>query len=140
MDSKQHSLQFTPPLKRSSSFTDVNPSEYYTPYIEWAKESGIVMGVGDNEFAPNEMITRQDLAVIIVRYMEFAKIDIPMTRMIAVFADSDLISEYADNAIQVAFNSRIMTGKPDNMFDPRGNTTRAEVAAVLHRFAEKAHL
>jgi len=124
----------------SSSFADVSTSQYYAPYIEWARENSIVLGIGENKFAPDLIITRQDLAVIIVRYMDYGKIDVPMTRMIAVFADSSQISAYADNAVQVMVNAGIMTGKPNNIFDPKGSATRAEVAAVLHRFAEKANL
>jgi hypothetical protein len=127
-----NSAEFT-----GSSFDDVSAAQYYAPYIEWAKSNGIVLGVGGNLFAPDAIITRQDLAVIIIRYTEYAKLVFPTTLMLVMFADGGDIADYADNAIQTLVNGGILNGKPGNMFDPKGNATRAEVAAVLHRFADQ---
>jgi hypothetical protein len=119
-----------------NSFVDVNVAEYYAPYIEWAKTNGIVQGVGWDYFAPDAIITRQDLAVIIVRYIDYAKLVFPVTEKFALFADGGDIADYANNAVQTLVNAGILNGKLGNMFDPRGYATRAEVAAVLHRFAD----
>ena len=122
-----------------NNFADVNSSLYYAPYIEWARANDIVMGVGDNTFAPDQIISRQDLAVMVIRYMNYANI-VPMTASYITYADSDQIASYADNPVQQMVNTGIMNGKPNNCFDPRGEATRAEVATVLHRFAEKVRL
>ena len=120
-----------------SNFTDVSPFQYYAPYIEWARENGMVMGIGDNKFAPDEPISRQDLAVIIMRYFAFASIDIPATQTSTDFVDYDQIEEYARDVVDYIVSAGIMYGRTDNIFDIGGNVSRAEVAAVLHRVIEK---
>jgi hypothetical protein len=121
----------------SSGFDDVTPGKYYTPYVEWAKQNGIVSGVGGNRFSPDAEITRQDLAVIITRYADFAEKQFPVTLQYAVFTDEADIAEYAKSAVQTLYCGSIVSGKPNNLFDPKGNATRAEVAAILHRFTDR---
>jgi hypothetical protein len=120
----------------SSGFDDVKPGEYYASYVEWAKQSGIVSGIGGNKFSPDAEITRQDLAVVITRYADFAKKQFPVTLQYAVFADEADIAEYAKNAVQTLYCGSIVSGKANNLFDPKGSATRAEVAAILSRFIE----
>ena len=118
----------------AGSFGDVTAGQYYAAYAEWAKENGIVNGVGGGNFAPGAEITRQDLAVLLSRYAEFAGEQFPVTLQYATFADDDLIADYARIAVERLYCGGIVSGKPDNAFDPRGNATRAEVAAMLQRF------
>ncbi|MDR1134921.1 MAG: S-layer homology domain-containing protein [Clostridiales Family XIII bacterium] len=118
----------------TSSFSDVPADQYYAPYVEWAKESGVVLGVGENKFEPDAGITRQDIAVMITRYAEFADKRYPETRKFNVFADSNEIGDYAKSAIDSLCNGNIINGVGDNMFNPRGLASRAEVSAILHRF------
>ncbi|MDR2355905.1 MAG: S-layer homology domain-containing protein, partial [Clostridiales Family XIII bacterium] len=122
----------------TSGFGDVAAGRYYTAYVEWAKENGIVMGTGSS-FAPDAEITRQDLAAIVTRYIDFADKHFPVTLQYTIFADETAIADYAKNAVQTLSGGGILTGKPGNSFDPRGSATRAEVAAVLHRFIEKTN-
>jgi len=120
----------------ASSFSDVDSSAYYAPYVKWAKQAGIVTGISEDRFAPSLPITRQDLAAILYRYEQFVnKIpsDVVNERE---FSDMSSISDYAKNAVNALAVQGIISGKPNNMFDPKGNATRAEVAAVLHRFVE----
>jgi hypothetical protein len=119
-----------------SEFSDVEAGQYYSAYVEWAKESGIVNGVGDNLFAPNANISRQDFAVLLMRYADFAQKQFPTTRQFSVFADDAEIADYAKNAIQTLYNGGIINGVGSNAISPRGSATRAEVAAMLHRFIE----
>ncbi|MDR1159055.1 MAG: S-layer homology domain-containing protein [Syntrophomonadaceae bacterium] len=123
----------------SSSFSDVQAGQYYAPYIEWAKETGIVSGVGDNRFAPDAQISRQDLTVIITNYANFAGKQFPVTLQYQTFADESGIAVYAKNAVQTLYSGGIVSGKPNNVFDPSGSATRAEVASMLHRFIEAAN-
>jgi hypothetical protein len=104
--------------------------------VEWAKQNGIVSGVGGNRFSPDAEITRQDLAVVITRYADFAEKQFPVTLQYAVFTDETDIAEYAKSAVQTLYCGGIVSGKPNNLFDPRGSATRAEVATVFHRFME----
>jgi hypothetical protein len=122
----------------SSGFNDVQTGQYYTPYIEWAKEIGIISGIGDNRFAPDATITRQDFAVIITNYAKFAGKQFPVTLQYQTFADESEIAEYAKNAVQTLYGGGIISGKGNNLFDPQGSATRAEVASILHRFIEKS--
>jgi hypothetical protein len=119
-----------------SGFEDVEAGQYYAPYIEWAKRSGIVSGVGDNRFAPDATITRQDLAVIVTNYAKFAGKQFPVTLQYQTFADESGIAGYAKNAVQTLYGGVIISGKGNNLFDPQGPATRAEVASMLHRFIE----
>jgi hypothetical protein len=122
----------------SGGFEDVTAGRYYAPYTEWAKQSGIVSGVGGNKFGPDTEITRQDLAVVVARYADFAGKPIPATLQYAAFADEAGIAEYAKNAVQTLYSGGIVGGKPNNLFDPKGESARAEVAAILHRFVDAA--
>jgi hypothetical protein len=121
-----------------SGFSDVAAGQYYTAYVEWAKDNGIVNGVGDNMFAPNTAVSRQDFAVLLMRYADFAQKQFPTTRQFSVFEDDADIADYAKNAIQTLYNGGIINGVGGNAINPQGSATRAEVAAMLHRFIEAA--
>jgi hypothetical protein len=120
----------------SSSFGDIAAGQYYSAYVEWAKANGIVNGVGGNSFAPDREVSRQDFAVILVRYAEFAKKSLRTARQPITFADEAQIAGYAKNAVRVLSGSDIVNGMGKNTFGPGRSATRAEVAAMLHRFAE----
>jgi hypothetical protein len=122
----------------ASGFDDVAAGQYYTAYVAWAKENGIVNGTGDDKFSPNAEITRQDLATLLLRYSEFSGKQFPVTLQYARFSDEARISDYAKAAVETLYRGGIVSGKPGNVFDPGGSATRAETAAVLHRFAEAA--
>jgi hypothetical protein len=117
-------------------FSDVAAGQYYTAYVAWAKENGIVTGVGDDMFAPTAAVSRQDFAVILLRYADYAMKQFPTTRQFSVFADDADIADYARNAIQTLYNGGIINGVGGDAINPRGGATRAEVAAMLHRFIE----
>ena len=119
-----------------ASFDDVTLTQYYAPYIKWAAEKGIVSGIGDNKFAPDANISRQDLAVILNNYANKMGITLPETATATTFSDDANISGYAKEAVEAMQKAGIISGKPGNLFDPKGNATRAEVAAILHRFCE----
>ena len=119
-----------------ASFSDVTQGQYYAPYVKWASEKGIVTGVGNNRFAPNTNISRQDLAVILYRYAQVMEISLPSTVSPNTFTDNAKISSYASQAVSAIQQTGVITGKPGNLFDPQGNATRSEVAAMLHRFCE----
>ena len=118
------------------SFSDVDPEEYYAPYIKWAAERGIVKGMGENEFAPNGEISRQDLAVILHRYAKIMRVRLPSDADKIVFLDEEEISDYAVEAVGDMQRAGLINGKPDGVFAPKGQATRAEVAAIMHRFCE----
>ena len=121
----------------ASSFEDVAAGKFYTPYVEWAKETGIVNGVGNNRFAPDNAISRQDLAVIVVRYAEYAGKQFPAAQQDVTFTDAAAIRDSAKSAVQTLYSNGIFQGDNNNRFNPQDSTTRAQVSAILHRFVEK---
>jgi hypothetical protein len=125
-----------PAAAGGGQFTDVAGDAYYYQAVNWSAVKGIVKGVGGGRFAPGNNITRQDLAVILMRYADLMKLDLAATRQDASFKDEDKIGEYAKDAIHALYSAGVINGKDDNIADPRGFATRAEVAAMLHRFAE----
>ncbi len=121
----------------ASKFIDVNSNAYYAPYISWAAQNGIVHGVGGNRFLPEQAITREQLATIIVNYINFTglKLSNISTDTIS-FADENEISPYAKEAVMTMKKAGIIYGKSNNRFDPKGTATRAEVAAMLERLVK----
>ena len=119
-----------------ASFSDVDTAQYYAPYIKWAEANGIVNGIGNNKFNPDGYISRQDLATILLRYTQFKKVTLPNLVPKINFKDAGDIADYAANAVDIIQRAGIINGKPGEIFDPLGNATRAEVAAMLHRYAE----
>jgi hypothetical protein len=106
---------------------------WYEKAVAWGVENEITDGTN-----PNGNVTREQLATMIVRYSELSGKTFPVKLTYAEFADDAKISDYAKNAVQTLFCGGIVNGKPENRFDPQGNATRAEVAAILHRFLEAA--
>ncbi|RED63039.1 S-layer homology domain-containing protein [Cohnella lupini] len=121
-----------------NSFEDVDDNKYYAPYVEWVRDAGIAGGIGSNKFDPDAPIMRQDLAVILMRYAGVAGLNLPVVKQNTGFKDDADISTYAKDAVKTFFMAGIFTGKPGGIFDPKGVITRAEVAAILHRFIETA--
>ena len=117
----------------TSSFGDVADGTYYAKYTEWAREKGIVSGVGSNSFAPDAIITRQDMAVMLVRYAAAMGLKAPDMNTPAAFADASSIAVYAKDAAAAMQRAGIISGKPGGIFDPKAGATRAEVSAMLHR-------
>jgi len=122
----------------ANPFDDVDDEKYYADAIKWAAENNVVFGYGNNLFGPEDNITREQLTAILDRYAKFAGMSFRETRQIVVFNDDAKISDYAREAIARFFRAGIITGKPGNIFDPKGEATRAEVAAMLKRLFEAA--
>ncbi|WP_313523760.1 S-layer homology domain-containing protein [Anaerotignum sp.] len=120
----------------TSSFTDVKAGSYYLGYIEWASKNGIVNGTGNGKFAPDQSISREQMAVIMQSYAKAIGFELPKAHAEILFADHGKISSYATDAVKTMQMAGILAGKNGNKFDPQGTATRAEVSAVLKRFVE----
>jgi hypothetical protein len=114
-------------------FDDVSDSQYYADAVQWAAANGIVLGSGD-KYRPDENITRQDFTVVLARFADYSDVNLPESRETPVFADDADIAAYAKDAVVKFFKAGVINGKPDNKFDPLGNATRSEAAAMLHRY------
>ena len=121
---------------KKSSFSDVQRDTYYLGYIEWASKNDIVKGLGNGKFAPNQPITREQMAVIMSNYVGTMNLKLPQAQEEKPFADGNRISTYAKEAVRQMQTADILNGKNSNLFDPQGTATRAEVATVLHHFLE----
>lgn len=117
-------------------FTDVKADAYYAPYVNWAKSKSIVNGTTATTFAPDQSITRQEMAVIMSNYAKAMGYTIPETRTAVTFADNGSIGSWATAAVKQMQMAGILNGKDGNRFDPTGTATRGEISAMLHRYVE----
>ena len=124
------------PESLTYAFTDVPRKTWYTKGIDWAASLGIVNGVGDNNFAPDIPVTREQITVIFYNYTKYKQMDISARGDLSAYADKDKISSWAGTAFEWAVANGLVSGKGDNKLDPTGNATRAEASAILQRYAE----
>jgi len=129
-------LEGSPAASYVGTFGDVADGMWYAKGIEWAASHGIVLGYGGGRFGPNDPVTREQLAAILFRYAGYKSYDVSGRVSLLKFADSARISTYAETAMQWACSAGLVTGKTANTLDPAGYATRAQIAAVLHRFCE----
>ncbi|WP_424767891.1 amidase family protein [Paenibacillus sp. sgz302251] len=118
-------------LDGATRFTDVRSSDYYAPYVKWAEQTGIVTGYENGKFEPNKVISRQNAAVIISRYLTYKGIAATESQDTRGFADANEIAAYAADAVQTAQELGVMSGKPNNRFSPAGSILRSEAAKIL---------
>lgn len=115
-----------------NSFSDVNPSEWYTPYIICAVQEGYIKGYDNGTFMPNEYITREDICVILDRVIESRSIVLSVQEdNISVFADASEVSDYAQSSVENMRKLGIINGKENDRFAPKENATRAEVSKMV---------
>lgn len=117
-------------------FTDLPPGQYYTEYVVWAKASGVIMGVDEEHFAPNEPVTREQAAAILARYLREQQplLTAPET---ATYADAEQISDWAMTDVAYLQATGLMVGNENNCFQPQNEITRAEAASVFVRLNKK---
>ena len=115
-----------------SSFADVAAGQWYAPPVEWASQSKLVNGVGNDCFAPNDSVSREQLAVILYNYAKGCGADISTTTgALGAFTDNGHISGYARTAMEWAVSHKVLNGS-DGRLDPKGTATRAQVAQILY--------
>ena len=119
-------------------FDDVPYGMWYADAVKWAADNKLVNGYGDGKFGPEDIITREQLALILSKYERFAGMIPPDILPAKEFADWNDISDWAKNAVRALTAQGVIGGKPNNLFDPAGEATRAEFAALLHRFTPPA--
>lgn len=117
-----------------SLFADVDDDAYYVHAVTWAKENGIVAGVSAEKFAPNKMVTREQVAVMLYKYAKAHDMDVTATASLDTFKDGTKTSGYAKEAMKWAVGAGLIHGKGQATLDPQGSATRAEVATILSQF------
>ena len=133
-------MEGSPAPKGKNSFADVEAGKWYADAITWTAENSIFAGYGKDKFGPEDPITREQLAAIFYRYADYKGYDLTVKGNLDKFKDADKITDYAKTAMQWAVGSGLVKGKSGNLLDPQGTATRAEIAAMLHRFIEKYEL
>lgn len=116
-----------------AGFTDVPAEEWYYNYVNWGFENGIVKGIDEHTFAPNEKITREQMAVMLNNFAVNTSVAFPENNPGVSFTDSQLISPWAVEAVNTIVSSGIMGGYPEGDYRPQGNATRAEAATVVYK-------
>lgn len=126
------------PAAVNGNFDDVRENDYYYDAVAWAKQNGIVSGIDQTRFCPNENITREQFAAILYRYFLFKNNGVAgIEADLSEFEDNDLISSYAFPALQWAVGEGLIKGRGEHILAPKSNSTRAETAIILQRFIEK---
>lgn len=119
-----------------SKFSDVVKGEWYENAVIWAAENGIVSGISETEFAPEDTITREQLATILYRYAKQKGYNTENTAEITRFTDVNEVSDWAMAALQWANAAELVKGTGDTTLSPLETATRAQVAVILMRFCE----
>jgi hypothetical protein len=129
-----YNLADSPAHEAKKVFNDVPENAYYFKPLSWAYTSKVVAGTSATTFTPDANITREQFAVMLYQYAQkYLGKDVTSSAVLA-FADKGSISAYAAEAVRWCAGAGIVAGKSDNMFDPQGQATRAEAAAMLRNF------
>lgn len=119
---------FKPEKTGECGFTDVNKNSWYYEYVAKAYVCGLVNGT-DGKFNPDSHITRQDMAVMVYRFMKNSSLKLSDSSHN--FNDHEFISDYAKSAIEVLSGNGVINGTGDNKFNPLGTATRAEASQLI---------
>lgn len=131
-------MEGSPSNDGKSKFSDVDVNQYYAKAVKWAVDSGIIHGYeGVNKFGPDDKILRQDLAGILRNYAKYKEKDTNTTADLTKFKDYKNVDSYANTAVQWAVGKGVITGNDNGTLNPKGNTTRAEAAAMMYKYCKK---
>ena len=117
----------------AAGFADVT-DEWYATAVNWAANVGVVNGYEDNTFRPNQPITREQLAAILMNYAQYKGQDVSARATLDTYNDAAAISSWANDVMSWAVAEGLLTGVTNDQLQPQGNATRAQVAAILERF------
>ena len=123
------------PAANGGGFGDVASDQWYSEAVAWAAANGVVKGYNELEFAPEDYITREQLAAILFRYAQFKGLDASARGDLSGFADGAAVADWAEEAMQWAVGAGLLNGD-EGRLRPADKASRAEVAILLMRFAE----
>ncbi len=128
-------LEGEPAVTGRSGFSDVMIGSYYEAAVTWAADNGIVNGTSATTFSPSENVTREQMAAILCRYAQYKQYGTSASASLSAFSDASAVSTYAKAPLSWAVAEKLVNGT-DGKLLPRASATRAQVAAILHRFVE----
>jgi len=121
-------------VEGSATFTDTVPGAYYEDAVAWAAAKGVVIGYDEAHFGPEDVITREQMALILFRYAKLCGKDVSKRADVSAFRNADEISAWAEDAMRWAVSTGLIQGRPGGNLDPKSTITRAEVAQILLNF------
>ena len=124
------------PAAASAGFADVASGDWYASAVNWAAANGVVSGVSETGFGPNNALTREQLALILYRFAQYKGYDVTGTSDLTAYADGSSVSGWAAEAMSWAVNAGLISGVGGNQIAPTGTATRAQVAQILMNFCE----
>lgn len=130
------SLEGKPEINAQTNFNDLT-ANWYKSAVAWAYANKIVSGKSNTSFAPNDNITRQEMAVLLYKYTGYKGYDVDKTTSLDKYSDASAIANWAFSAMKWANANGIINGKSTKILDPNGTANRAEVAQMVKSFHEK---
>lgn len=131
-----YNLEGQPKVDEEATFADMNEAPTWSVgAIAWAQDTGVVAGMGDNEFAPNAKVTREQFAQMMYNYAKYKKYDLTKTGDLSKFPDDGSVSDWAETAMSWANGNGLINGHEDSgLIDPAGNTIRGQAASIIMNF------
>jgi hypothetical protein len=117
-------------------FTDVAEDKYYADAVKWGYANNVIDGYSDELYGPEDSVTREQIAAILLSYELFSGTVPPAVLPDKAFEDGDMIGGWARHSVDMMARQGIVGGRPGGLFAPRAGVTRAEFAAMLHRYEE----
>ena len=119
----------------NSGFSDVPQGKWFTGAVTWAANNKIVSGIGDGKFDPSADVTRQQMCVMLVNYVEnYKKTSLVKIKNPPTFADDKDIAKWANSQVYKCAAAGLVNGVGDNKFDPKSSATRAQGATIFTNF------
>lgn len=131
-------LEGSPAPAAPSGFSDVPAGRWFSDAIAWMKETGITNGAGANKYGAENRVTREELATFFYRYSAWKNEDMADCGKIMGFNDFDKINYWAVKTLSWANGRGLVVGTKGNLLNPQGYATRAEIAAMLHRYMDES--
>ena len=130
-----YNLEGQPKVDEEATFADMNEAPTWSVgAIAWAQDTGVVAGMGDNEFAPNAKVTREQFAQMLYNYAKYKGYDLTATGDLTQFPDAGSISGWAETALSWANGKGLINGHENGTIDPKGSTIRAQAASIMANF------
>lgn len=122
-----------PAVNGTNSFYDVAAGQWYTNAILWGQSTGIINGYGNGFFGTNDLVTREQMCVMLSRYLQWAGYELQAAAAAKQFSDNAQIADWAAESVRFCQIHGLINGRPNGLFAPKANATRAENSAVLRR-------
>ncbi len=131
-----YAMEDKPAVSGAATFSDVAAGAWYADAVNWTAAQGIVAGMGENSFAPDAPVTREQLSLILYGYARYKGYDTSASVSLSGYADRDSVAVWAADSMGWAVSEGLISGRPGGYLDPVGTATRAEVAQILMNFCE----